>query len=309
MKLFYLSILALFVTSSFVISTTEIPKQINEKILGVASSTNAYESKSPVLLPVLNSDKFPVLSSQGAIAVDLDSAVILYEKNPDTPLLPASTTKILTAIVAMDYYDLQTVLEVNSINVIGQKMKLVEGERMSVFNLIKGLLIYSANDAAEVLASNYPGGRVEFIKKMNEKAAQLQMNNSHFKNPTGLDQEGHVSTARDMVRLSEVALRNQTFQEIVATKEVIVKSVDEKFSHNLKNINELLGVVPGVMGVKTGWTEEARENLVSYVNRDGKKVLIAILGSQDRFGETRELIDWVYNNFTWKEVTYHSSQK
>ena len=93
------------------------------------------------------------------------------------------------------------------------------------------------------------------------------------------------------------------FAKIVGTKNIIVKSTDDKIVHRLTNINELLGVVPGVMGVKTGWTENARENLVTYIERDGHKVFIAILGSSDRFGETKELINWIFENYTWQSVT------
>jgi serine-type D-Ala-D-Ala carboxypeptidase (penicillin-binding protein 5/6) len=168
-------------------------------------------------------------------------------------------------------------------------------------------LVYSANDAAETLAQNFPGGYDAFISAMNLKANELSMANSHFENPIGLDGDTQRSTARDLVRVSEVAMRNPEFAKIVGTKNKVVSDVSEKFIHNLKNVNELLGVVPGVMGVKTGWTEGARENLVTYLvreNHDGAthKIMIALLGSQDRFGETREIIDWIFNNYNWNEV-------
>src|SRR5205085_9676867 len=135
--------------------------------------------------------------------------------------------------------------------------------------LLYGLLVYSANDAAEVLAMEYPGGRDLFIQAMNLKAEELHLTQTHFNNPTGLDDEGHYSTARDMTFLGEVAMRDPFFSLVVGTKEKVVQSEDGKIVHRLKNINELLGVVDGVKGVKTGWTENARENLVTYVERDG----------------------------------------
>jgi D-alanyl-D-alanine carboxypeptidase (penicillin-binding protein 5/6) len=97
-------------------------------------------------------------------------------------------------------------------------------------------------------------------------------------------------------------MKNPTFSKIVGTKQVTVTDVTGKSVYNLKNINELLGAVPGVLGIKTGWTENARENLVTYVKRDGHNVVIAVLGSQDRFGETKELIDWIFTNYQWQEV-------
>jgi D-alanyl-D-alanine carboxypeptidase (penicillin-binding protein 5/6) len=99
-------------------------------------------------------------------------------------------------------------------------------------------------------------------------------------------------------------MEDPRFAEIVGTKTQVVRSIDGKIAHYLTNINELLGKIPGVLGVKTGWTENARENLVTYVNRDGHRVMIAVLGSQDRFGETKELIDWIYSSYQWQEVKY-----
>ena len=205
-------------------------------------------------------------------------------------------------MVALDSYPLDQVITVGDVNVIGQKMRLVKGEQMTVKNLLYGLLVYSANDAAEVLAANYPGGRDNFITAMNKKAADLHLANSNFTNPAGLDDPNHYSTARDLIRASWVAMQDPRFAQMVGTKTIIVTSVDGSIKHNLTNINELLGTVDGVAGVKTGWTEAARENLVTYIVRNNHKVLIAVLGSEDRFGETKTMIDWIFGNFSWQEV-------
>jgi D-alanyl-D-alanine carboxypeptidase len=254
--------------------------------------------------PVLGaSTVYPILTAQGALAVDLTSGVTLFEKNPDVALLPASTTKIITALVALDSFKLDQVLTVGSGAVVdGQKMGLYEGEQMTFENLLNGLLVYSANDAAETLAQNYPGGYDAFILAMNMKAEDLNMTNSHFDNPVGLDADDQHTTARDLVRASEVAMRNPEFAKIVGTESVSFTDVVGKTKYNLKNVNELLGVVPGVLGIKTGWTENARENLVTYIDRNGHKVIIAVLGSEDRFGETKTLIDWIFGNYNWEEV-------
>ncbi len=254
-------------------------------------------------IPVLSSTSlFPTFSAQGVMAVDLTSGISLYEKNTDNPLLPASTTKIVTALVALDTYPLDQVLTVGKVKVDGQKMGLFTGEEMKVEDLLYGLLVYSANDAAEVFAQNYPGGYDAFIVAMNIKARELSMDHSNFENPVGLDGINQITTAKDLVRVSEVAMRNPEFSKIVGTKEIIVHDVTGKYSHNLKNINQLLGSVPGVLGVKTGWTENARENLVTYMERNNHKIMIVVLGSQDRFGETKELIDWIFSNYKWEEV-------
>ena len=254
--------------------------------------------------PILRSgSSLPVVSAQGVMVVDLGTGISLYEKNPDAKLLPASTTKIITALVALDVYPLDQILTVpKGAGVDGQKMGLYSGEQMRVKDLLYGLLVYSANDAAMTLAGSYPGGYDAFVDAMNIKARDLSMENSKFTNPVGLDGDSQRSTAKDMIRVSEVAMRNPEFAKIVGTKSVTLTDAAGKIKYNLGNVNELLGEVPGVLGVKTGWTENARENLVTYVERDNHKVMIAILGSQDRFGETKELIDWTFSNYEWQEV-------
>lgn len=298
MKLLYLSAASVIFIASFTLSISAHPEMQVFRPL----APSIQKSKLPVLS---NSSSFPILSAQGVIAVDIDSGVSLYEKDADARLLPASTTKIMTALVAMDYFKPDQIIKIGMLNTQadGQRMGLVVGEELTAQDLFDGLLIYSANDAAEALASAYPGGRDAFIVVMNQKASELSLQNTHFVNPTGLDEEGHFSTARDMIKLAEVAMRNPSFAEIVGTKEKIVKSEDGKMVYDLKNINQLLGEVDGVVGVKTGWTEAARENLVTDVKRGDRNVVIALLGSQDRFGETKEIIDWVFSNYTWKEVS------
>lgn len=304
MKLLYISLISfIFIaTSALALSGQPVLSPIN---------LSSYGQKDLSFLPTLTGQTpFPVLSAEAALAVDTDSGVSLYEKNADTPLYPASTTKIITALVAMDYYPPDMELTVPKVNVDGQKMGLVLGEKIKAEDVLNGLLVYSANDAAEALAQNFPGGRDLFIAAMNIKARQLSLDHSNFKNPSGLDGNTQVTTARDLVRVSEVAMKNPRFAKIVATKEITVKSEDGKIVHKMVNINKLLGEVPGVMGVKTGWTENARENLVTFIERDGHKVMIAILGSSDRFGETKELIDWIFSNYTWSQVvpTLHNNQ-
>jgi D-alanyl-D-alanine carboxypeptidase (penicillin-binding protein 5/6) len=252
----------------------------------------------------------PNLTAQSAVVLDRDSAVLLYGKNEKTQLLPASTVKIMTALVAMDYYHLDDVLVVDEVNGEGQDMELVKGERITVKNLLYGALVSSANDAALVLAQNYPGGEIGFVKAMNQKAKELNLNDSYFANPTGLDsdEEGNLltdysyTTALDLARLSAVALKNETISQMVAIPQIVVSDVGGAISHRLYNLNQLLEKLEGVKGVKTGWTEDAQECLVSFVERNGRGVISVVLGSQDRFGETKKLIDWVFANHRWEGI-------
>lgn len=297
-----LLIIILFVLS--LINTIEIEKIVNQTPVPAAKNSGISKTYTPIPIIVNSMLTPPIVSAQAVLAIDVDSMVPLFEKNPDVTLLPASTTKIMTALVALDYYPDDQIITVMNPNVGGQKMGLIAGEKIFAGDLIESLLVYSANDAAEVLAQDYPGGRDAFIAKMNEKATELNLHNTHFENPVGFDGTRHFSTARDLVRVSLVALKNPEFARIVKIPQLEIASVDFTIKHKLTNTNKLLGEVDGVLGVKTGWTENARENLVTYVERGGRRVLIAAMGSQDRFGETKEIIDWIFSNYQWKEVVY-----
>ncbi len=275
MKLLYIVLVATVFIGSFLLGFKVRAKELGIKLYDIGSAS---------ALPVFSGNKsFPVLSGQGIIAVDASSNVTLYEKSADQVLYPASTTKIITALVALDYYKADEVLTVTNPNVEGQRMGLMVNEKMTFDNLINGLLIYSANDAAVTLSDNYPGGRDAFVAAMNAKVAELHLMNSHFANPVGLDDMTQVTTARDMVRVAEISMQNPVFAKIVGTKEKIVADVSGKYTYDLINVN----------------TEAARENLITNVVRNGHNIFIAILGSEDRFGETKELIDWLYGSYTW----------
>lgn len=301
MKVIYLSSLALFVItlSTLLANQTSVSQAVNLQ----PTSEVETQSVATKIIPLINDNvAFPIFSAQSVMAIDVDSGTPLFEKNPDGKLFPASTTKIITYLVAKDVFALDSVLTVGRVSVEGQKMGLVQGEAMRVEDLLYGLLVYSANDAAEVLAANFPGGRALFVEAMNQKAKDIGLTSSHFKNPSGLDEDGHLTTARDLGVATKQAMRDEFFRIVVATKDKEVKSVNGKIVHHLTNVNKLLGEVDGVMGVKTGWTEFARENLVTYVQKDGKTVSIVLLGSKDRFGETKELIDWIFDNYAWQSV-------
>lgn len=242
----------------------------------------------------------PEITAAGVVALDVDSNVFLYTRNGEELLAPASTTKILTAIVALDTYKLDDVVTVKTVVNDGQVMGLVSGERITVENLLYGTLIHSGNDAAYALADHYPGGTAKFIEAMNEKAKNLHLTKSTFTNPVGYDDPNHKMTPLDLARLAKVALDNPTIAKMVAIPEITISDVTHTYFHSLKNVNQLLGKIPGVAGIKTGWTQEAGENLVTLIERNGHRVILVILQSKDRFGETAQLIDWVFANYTWE---------
>lgn len=270
---------------------------------------NPLELPPPTQYPVFAGVEAPYLTAQAVIVVDSDSAVVLYEKNAQVPLFPASTTKIMTALVALEAYPLDEVITVKQASEsIGHEMRLVPGERISVKNLLYGALVESGNDAALALAQHYPGGYQDFIDRMNQKAKEFNLENTQFRNVSGVEQAGHVTTVRDLAILAKEALKNETFAEIVGTEVVTLQSEDGEITHTLRNINELLGTVPGVKGVKTGWTENAGECLVTVTERDGHTIITVVLGSEDRFGESKKLIDWAFANHRWEKIEEMSNE-
>jgi D-alanyl-D-alanine carboxypeptidase len=271
---------------------------------GLRQGLNLKKSvPTPAPYPVNINEVFPPpLTASSIMIKDTDSMVSLYEKDPSLRLFPASTTKIMTALVALENFPLEQVLVVGNHPVEGNTIKLLAGEEMTVENLLNGLLIGSGNDAALVLAENFPGGLEGFVWAMNQKAKELKMENTHFTNPMGFDQGEHYSTAEDLVRLAIFALKDPVISRIVSTSELTITDVSGAIAHPLKNTNELVGKLEGVKGVKTGWTENAGECLITFIEREDRQVVMVVLGSKDRFGETKTLIDWVFNNFSWETI-------
>jgi len=254
--------------------------------------------------PVSDGTPTPSLTAESIVVQDVHGKSLLYQKNPDTVLFPASTTKIMTALVALDYYALDDILVVqNEDRAIGSTMKLVKGESISVENLLYGLLVDSGNDAALALADNYQNGYTGFVKAMNNKASELHLDHTVYKNPSGVESYGHVTTARDLAVLASIAVQNPVINRVMQTREITLTDLTGKISHSMVNTNELLGEIDGLKGLKTGWTEHAGECLVSYVERAGRGVIIVVLNSTDRFGETTKLIDWVFNHHSWQQPT------
>ncbi|MBI4062538.1 D-alanyl-D-alanine carboxypeptidase [Candidatus Gottesmanbacteria bacterium] len=264
----------------------------------------SFPIPSPAPYPVNVGGFYPgsEITASAIVIVDVDSSVVMFERNANLLLSPASTTKIMTALVALDTYDLDEVLTVKNLLTDGQSMKLVVGEKLTVENLLYGTLVASGNDAAFVLADNYPGGVDAFVVAMNEKAKKLKLTKTHFTNPMGFDDAGHKMSAMDLANLARVALANPTVSKMVAIPQITISDVSHTYYHPLTNINELLGKIPGVGGIKTGWTEEAGENLVTLVERNGHNVILVVLHSDDRFAETTALIDWIFGNFRWEDL-------
>lgn len=266
--------------------------------------------KPPTAYPVNQTKNLPpALTSQAILVMDMPSAVVIYGKNPNQRLFPASITKVMTALVALDNYQINQLLEVKTSITDGKVMGLTVGEKLTFENLLYAALVDSANDAAYAIADNFPGGVEKFVVKMNEKAKELSMTETNFTNPVGYEDENHYSTASDLSRLAVVALSNPIVAQVVGTAQITVPNSDFSKFYPLQSVNELLGKVPGVLGLKTGWTEAAGECLVTAVTRNNHQVLFIVLGSTDRFGETEKLIDWVFGNFSWQVMALPKSDQ
>ena len=274
--------------------------QTNDR--GIITPTPTIPIPSPAPYPVNITNIYPEddITARGVVVMDVDSHVTLFKRNDDLLLSPASTTKLLTALVALDVYKLDDVVTIGTVSASGQSMGLVSGEKMTVENLLYGALIQSGNDAALALAEHYSEGSQKFIDLMNEKAKLLHMDQSHFTNPMGFDGPEHKVTPKDLSLLALAAIQNKTIAKIVAIPQITVSDVNHTIYHKLTNVNQLLGKIPGVGGIKTGWTEEAGENLITYVERGERKIILVVLHSKDRFGDTIKLIDWVFANYRWE---------
>ncbi|PIY69548.1 hypothetical protein COY90_00120 [Candidatus Roizmanbacteria bacterium CG_4_10_14_0_8_um_filter_39_9] len=245
----------------------------------------------PVSFPYLKYPTYPDVSAQGVYIADLPTFTPVYEKNAHIQFYPASTTKIITALVVNDRFQPDDILQVSRATVEGQIMNLVVGERMTAENLLYGILVHSANDAAFAFADNV--GYDTFITLMNKKAVDLHMTQSHFQNPPGLDNPLQYTTPFDLALAARELLNNKYLKRFVATKEITISDVDFDHFHHLVNVNKLLGEIHGIGGLKTGYTEQAGENLVSFYKKNGHEYIIVIMKSEDRFSDTTAIVNWI----------------
>ncbi len=261
----------------------------------------AFSAKASTQYPVLKEKSVAELSAKAAIIMDRDSGVVIFAKNENLRFSPASTAKIMTALIALDYFKPSDILVVKNSTDEGSILGLYKGEKMTFKDLLYAMLLPSANDAAFVIAQNYPGGMEAFVNKMNENAQKLHLYNTHFADPAGLiDQEDYTS-AFDLARLASAALENRIFSEIVATRYKIISDIDGRNTYSITNLNKLLGI-DGVNGIKTGFTDEAEGVLVTSKVENGHTLIIIVMKSEDRFGDSAKLINLVSGNLTYLSI-------
>lgn len=288
LNLFLLVIIILLITITQFISLREV------SAVRSGSTTFSYFLKRPDLLT----------SSKALSILDSDQNIMLLSKNENLRFSPASTAKIMSLLVALDYYSKETVFtaDLPAVTREGSKMGLFLGEKISFIDLLYGVMLPSGNDAVYLLAENYPGGVDGFVQKMNEMALDLNLSNTHFVDPAGYEDDNYT-TAYDLSRLASYAIKNSVFAQIVRTPKITIYNTEKTIPHTLTNLNELLAI-PNVTGVKTGFTNEAEGVLVTSFSYNDHTYIIVVLRSQDRFQDTTELIAGIIQDLKNQTFAY-----
>nr|WP_297634494.1 D-alanyl-D-alanine carboxypeptidase family protein [uncultured Clostridium sp.] len=254
------------------------------------------------------SDKKLKIDGRCAIAIDKESGEVLFEQNGYEIVEMASTTKILTALVALENSELtdKFIVSKNAASCRGSKVGYKANEEIGVRELLYGLMFKSGNDAAITLAEGIGGSVEGFARIMNHYSSSLGLIDSHFQTPHGLDKEDHYSSAYDLAILTSKAMDYKIFREIVGSK-----SIDKNkygFTRDYSNINKILWQIEGANGVKTGYTGKAGKCLVSSVNKDGKDIIIVVLNCPNRWEETKKIYDSVKDKKVTSSKIVNSSE-
>jgi len=246
----------------------------------------------------------PSISGKGAVLIDATNGQVLYDRQKDEKLPPASTTKILTAIIAIESGRLEDMVTIgpNPPRVEGTRVYLREGEQIKMRELVLAALIHSANDAALAIAEYLAGSEAGFAGMMNAKAQQIGAQNSNFVNPHGLSVEDHYSTAFDLALIGQYCMNNDTFREVVKAK--VLDWEGQDWQTRLININKLLWTYEGANGIKTGYTKESKNTIVACAEREGRSYLAVVLGStgDQIWQDAAKLLDYGFEHFQQLEL-------
>lgn len=291
-RIISLIILLIICTSNIIIFADDEIEEYNKKI------DNNEINKTIETSANLNDE--PKINSRSAVVIDRKSKNIIYGKNENVKKAMASTTKIMTAMVVIQNTNLNNIVEISkkAAGTGGSRLGLKAGDKITVKDLLYGLLLRSGNDCAVALAEYVAGSVKEFSNLMNQNAQMLGLNNTHFVTPHGLDEEEHYTTAYELAILADYALNNEVFAQIVNTKSYTINI--NKNSKTLNNTNELLGNLNGVYGVKTGFTNGAGRCLVTSIKRGNLDVICVVLGAdtkKDRTRDSAKLIEYTFNKY------------
>jgi len=257
-----------------------------------------YLQANSYKIPFLNEQEIfvhPNISAKSALIFDIHSNKVIYSKDENKKLPIASLTKLMTTlIISEENLDFEIFkVSKNSSEIVGSTMNLQENDLISVKDLLHGLLINSGNDAAYTLAEGNAGSVKKFVKKMNQKAKELGMNNTHFSNPAGLDYKENYSSSNDLLILSKELLKHKNILEISSKEEFIAQNFQKNKNYKLKNTNSELNNFLKIKGLKTGKTPNAKECFIG-VTQTKKPQISIVLGSNNRFLDTKTLL-YIYN--------------
>ena len=238
------------------------------------------------------------LTAQSAILIEASTGRVIWEKDADVRHYPASMTKMMTGILALEKLlpKADVVISPNAAATEDCPLEIVAGECLSADNIITGMLMESDNGAAVAIAEAVDGSVSQFVQRMNERAQEIGMSNTHFVNPNGLTEANHYSTARDMAKLARFAMNNKKFREIVSTKKQVIHwEVPARQQKLAENTNKLLANYNGMNGIKTGWTKAAGGCLAASARRNGVELIAIVMqtpGPDDRFADASKLLDY-----------------
>ncbi|MBQ3180165.1 MAG: D-alanyl-D-alanine carboxypeptidase [Firmicutes bacterium] len=242
----------------------------------------------------------PVTSAAAVVVMEQSSGRVLHSSNMNAELYPASTTKIMTALLTLENMELddKITLPDDFINVGETSLGLEPGARQTVEELLMAMMLRSANDAAQALAIGVAGSVEAFADMMNEKAAELGMKHSHFVNPHGLHNSGHYSSAYDLAIVARAALEHEEFRRIITTESFTVKKVNGEEDFRVGNRNGLLARYQYADGIKTGYTRQAGNCFVSSATRNGMQLIAVVLNSSDIYADAEALLEWGFANYS-----------
>lgn len=240
----------------------------------------------------------PVVSAKSAIVMNALTGEVVFSKNPYEKMGMASTTKIMTSLIALESGSLNESVTVKKedVAVEGTSIYLKEGDKITLETLVKGMLLESGNDAANVTATTIAGGKKEFSNLMNKKARELGMYSTNFVNPSGLTENGHYSTAYDMALLGSAAIRNKKFKEICSAGSMNVSFGKEATNHTFYNHNKFLNKFPGATGIKTGFTKASGRCLVTSATREGVTYVAVTLNAPDDWNDHVKMMSFAFDN-------------
>lgn len=288
-KIFIIFFVILFILSNQLLADDMEFEDFNNSSLILETSSSIDE------------ENIPTINSKSAIVYDRNSGTVLFSKNENEKRKMASTTKIMTCLIVLENANLDDIVSVSSkaAGTGGSRLGLHTNDKISVRNLLYGLMLCSGNDAAVALAEHVGGSVQNFADLMNDKALELGLSSTHFVTPHGLDNDEHYTTAFELAVITNYALKNETFRKFVGTKSITITI--NNYSKTLTNTNELLGYLDGVYGVKTGFTNGANRCLVTAVKRDNMDIICIVLGAdtkKDRTQDSIKLIEYVFANFS-----------